>query len=93
LLHGRLYDFKEVSAGSLIGRVTMEVELRNIKDGTTVWTHFYTRDEKASSKDTGAVVAALDKCVQDGVMEFRAGVDQYFAEHPPAPTPPTKTAP
>jgi len=85
LLHGRLYDFKEVSAGSLIGRVTMEVELRNIKAGTTVWTHFFTHDEMASGKDTGAVVAALDKGVQQGVMEFRAGVDQYFVEHPPAP--------
>src|SRR5271168_4477762 len=67
LLHGRLYDFKEVDANSLVARVTMEVELRSIKAGTTVWTHFYTHDETAASKDTGAVVAALDKGVQQGV--------------------------
>jgi len=39
LLHGRLYDFKEVSGSSMVARVTMELELRNIKAGTTVWTH------------------------------------------------------
>jgi ABC-type uncharacterized transport system auxiliary subunit len=84
LLHGRLYDFKEVSGAPIVGRVTMELELRNIKTGTSVWTHFYTRDEPAAGKDVAAVVAALDKNVQQAVAEFRAGLDQYFAEHPPA---------
>jgi len=84
LLHGRLYDFKEVSGASIVGRVTMELELRNIKTGTSVWTHFYTHDEPVSGKDVGAVVAALDKNAQQAVAEFRASLDQYFAEHPPA---------
>jgi ABC-type uncharacterized transport system auxiliary subunit len=84
LLHGRLYDFKEVSGGSIVARVTMELELRNIKTGTSVWTHFYMHDEPVGGKDVGAVVAALDKNVQQGVAEFRSSLDQYFAEHPPA---------
>ena len=88
LLHGRLYDFKEVSGSSEAGRVTMELELRNIKTGTTVWTHFYSHDEPAASKDVGAVVAALDKNVQQGITECRASLDQYFAAHPPAPAQP-----
>ena len=91
LLHGRLYDFKEVSGSSEVARVTMEVELRNIKTGTTVWTHFYTHDEPASGKDVSAVVAALDKNVQQGIAEFRASLDQYFEAHPPAP--PAQPAP
>ena len=88
LLHGRLYDFKEISAGSLVGRVTMELELRNIKTGTTVWTHFYTHDEPASGKDTSAVVAALNKGVQQGVAEFRTSLEEYFAANPPVQTAP-----
>jgi len=83
LLHGHLYDFKEISGPPLVGRVTMELELRNVKTGNTVWTHFYTRDEPAAGKEVGAVVAALDKNVQQGIAEFRASLDQYFAEHPP----------
>jgi ABC-type uncharacterized transport system auxiliary subunit len=84
LLHGRLYDFKEVSGAPIVGRVTMELELRNIKTGTSVWTHFYTHDEPVSGKEVGAIVAALDKNVQQAIAEFRSSLDQYFAEHPPA---------
>jgi len=84
LLHGHLYDFKEVGGNPLLARVTMELELREIKTGAVVWTHFYTHDEPASGKDVGAVVAALNKNVQQGIAEFRASLDQYFAEHPPA---------
>jgi ABC-type uncharacterized transport system auxiliary subunit len=84
LLHGHLYDFKEIEGGSIIGRVTMELELRDIKTGTVVWTHFYTHDEPAGGKDIDSVVAALDKNIQQGITEFRASLDQYFAEHPPA---------
>jgi len=84
LLHGHLYDFKEVGGNPLLARVTMELELREIKTGAVVWTHFYTHDEPASGKDVSAVVAALNKNVQQGIAEFRASLDQYFAEHPPA---------
>jgi|SRR5271170_4668102 len=87
LLHGRLYDFKEISTSksSIVARLTMELELRNIKTGTSVWTHFYTHDEAVTGKEVGAIVAALNKNVQQAVAEFRASLDQYFTEHPPAP--------
>jgi ABC-type uncharacterized transport system auxiliary subunit len=84
LLHGHLYDFKEVEGNPLLARVTMELELREIKTSAVVWTHFYKHDEPAGGKDVGAVVAALNKNVQEGIAEFRASLDQYFAEHPPA---------
>jgi ABC-type uncharacterized transport system auxiliary subunit len=84
LLHGRLYDFKEVSEKSDAARVTMELELRNIKTATTVWTHFYSHDEPTTGKDVDAIVAALDKNVQQGIAECRASLDEYFAAHPPA---------
>lgn len=84
LLHGHLYDFKEVNSGSRVARVTLELELRNIKTGSMVWTHFYSHDEPVDGKEVDSVVSALDKNVQRGVMEFRASLDEYFAAHPPA---------
>jgi ABC-type uncharacterized transport system auxiliary subunit len=87
LLHGHLYDFREIEGSPIVGRVTMELELRDIKSGTVVWTHFYTHDEPVGSKDVSAVVSALDKNVQQGMAEFRASLDQHFAEHPPAAKP------
>lgn len=81
-LRGRLYDFKEISDGQMTARVTLELEMRDLKNGATVWTHYYTHDEPASGKDVPAVVAALDKNVQRGVKEIVESLDQYFASHP-----------
>src|SRR5216683_6825022 len=36
VLHGRLYDFKEVSGSSMVARMAIEYELRDAKTGTTV---------------------------------------------------------
>jgi cholesterol transport system auxiliary component len=82
LIRGRLYDLKEVTGGSILARVTFEVELRDLKTATTVWTHYYTHDEPVNGKSVTNVVSALDKSVQQGVKEVVAGVDQYFAAHP-----------
>jgi ABC-type uncharacterized transport system auxiliary subunit len=84
LLRGRLYDFKEISSGSIVARFTAEWELKDLKTGTPVWSHYYTHDEPVASKDVPAVVAALDRNVQRGVNELQAGLDQYFASLPPA---------
>jgi ABC-type uncharacterized transport system auxiliary subunit len=81
-IRGRLYDFKEVDGGQISARVTLELEMRDLKNGATVWTHYYTHDEPASGKDVPAVVAALDKNVQRAVKEVVESLDQYFASHP-----------
>jgi ABC-type uncharacterized transport system auxiliary subunit len=87
ILRGHLYDFREISASNLVGRVTLELELHDARTGATVWTHFYSHDQPVASKDVAAVVAALDHDVQQGIAEFRASLDQYFAAHPEPNTP------
>lgn len=79
LLRGRLYDFKEVG---MVARVKVDFEMRDLKNGATVWTHYYQHDEPVNGKDVPAVVAALDKNVQSAVKEVVEGLDQYFASHP-----------
>lgn len=81
-LRGRLYDFKELTSGQLTARVTFEMEMRDLKTGATVWTHYFTHDEPVGGKDVAAVVAALDRNVQRSVSEVVASLDQYFASHP-----------
>ena len=87
LLHGMLYDFKEISGNSMLARVSVELELRDTKTGNTVWDHLYNHDEPVGGKDVSAVVAALDRNVQRGTAEFTASLAQYFSTHPPAATP------
>jgi ABC-type uncharacterized transport system auxiliary subunit len=87
LLHGQLYDFKEITGSALVARVVLELELRDTKTGNTVWTRLYNHDEPVSGKDVSAVVAALDRNVQRAANEFTASLAQYFSAHPPASTP------
>lgn len=81
-LRGHLYDFKELTGGQMSARVTLELEMRDLKTNATVWTHYYTHDEPVGGKDVPAVVGALDRNVQRGVSEVVASLDQYFASHP-----------
>ncbi len=78
LLHGYLYDFREISGNGLAARVSFEFELRDAKTGATVWTGSYTHDEPVAGKDVPAVVAALDRNVQNGLHEITASLEQYF---------------
>lgn len=90
ILRGHLYDFREIDGSTVIGRVTLELELHDARTGATVWTHFYSHDEPVSRKDVPAVVAALDHDAQRGVAECSAGLDQYFSTHPEANTRPSQ---
>src|ERR1700730_14977036 len=71
VLHGRLYDFKEVAGDPLQARVTAVFDLKDVKSGATVWSHFYKHDEPVNGKDVQAMVAALDSNVQRGVEEIK----------------------
>jgi ABC-type uncharacterized transport system auxiliary subunit len=77
-----LYDFKEVGGSPVEARLTVEFELKDMKSGATVWSHYYNHDEPVNGKDVPAMVAALDRNVQRGVGEVKAGLDQYFASLP-----------
>jgi ABC-type uncharacterized transport system auxiliary subunit len=83
-VQGRLYDFKEVEGNGMMARVAVEYELRELKSGTTVWSHYYAHDEPVGGKDVRAVVAALDRNVQGIIGQVKAGLDGYFAAHPVA---------
>jgi ABC-type uncharacterized transport system auxiliary subunit len=83
MLRGHLYDFKEISDPALATRVTFDLELRENKTGSTVWTHFYTHDEPVNGKDVAAVVASLDHNFQAGVTESTNSLSSYFSTHRP----------
>jgi ABC-type uncharacterized transport system auxiliary subunit len=81
LLRGRVYDFKELNANSLVARVTLDLELRDEKSGSIAWTHFYSYDQPVNGKDVAAVVAAMNENVHRGLAEIQTSLDKYFATH------------
>jgi len=81
VLRGRLYDFREIDGNSLSARVAFDFELRDSKTGSTVWKHSYSHDEPVNRKDVSAVVAAMNRNVQNGLSEILSGLDRYFSTH------------
>jgi ABC-type uncharacterized transport system auxiliary subunit len=82
-LRGQLYDFKEVSAGTVVARVSFDMELRDTSTNLTVWRKSYNQDEPVTGKTPADVVAALDRNIDRGIKEVTAGLDQYFSANPP----------
>lgn len=80
-LIGHLYAFREVSAGSIIGRLFFDVELYDLKAGKVIWRHTYNHDEPSSGKSVGDVAAALNKNVQLSVQDIQNGVVQALANY------------
>ena len=83
ILRGRLTDLEEVSGPPVMARVALEIELYDVKDGATVWSQYYSYDEPVQGKQVSAVVEALTRNVHAGLQQITAGLDQYFASHPP----------
>src|SRR5207245_10273122 len=44
-LRGHLYDFKEVTGSQMAARVTLDLEMRDLKHGATVWTRYDAHDQ------------------------------------------------
>ena len=85
LLHGHLYDFKEVTgSGDVRASRPLNSSLRDTKTGDTVWNHLYNHDEPLSGKSVSAVVAAPNRKVPRATNEFTASLAQYFSAHSPA---------
>lgn len=83
VVRGRLYDFKEVTGKSFVGRLAFDLEMHDAKTNATVWTHTYNYDEPVGGKDVASVAAALDRNVQRATAEIAASLEQYFSAHPP----------
>jgi ABC-type uncharacterized transport system auxiliary subunit len=82
LLASQLYSFNEITGADLAARLSYDVDLRELKTGTVVWSHSYNHDEPSTGRDLPSLVAAMDKNVQRSIQEIQAGLDDYFKNHP-----------
>jgi ABC-type uncharacterized transport system auxiliary subunit len=83
VVRSQLYALYEVDQPQLAGRFSIQVELFDQKNGTTVWSDTYTHDESVEGKSVGDVVEALNRNVRTGMQQLAGRLGQYFASHPP----------
>jgi len=79
VVRGKLLDFSEIDNSSIQVRVSIVIDLYNRKDGSTVWTHYYSSDEPVDGKDVQDVVRCLERNLLKGLNEIANALDQYFA--------------
>ncbi|HVN07883.1 MAG TPA: ABC-type transport auxiliary lipoprotein family protein [Patescibacteria group bacterium] len=82
VVRGRIEHFEEVDDGPLSARVALHMSLYDQKSGETVWSQSYSQDEPAASKNVASVAAALDKNLQQGILQLVSGMNEYLAAHP-----------
>jgi ABC-type uncharacterized transport system auxiliary subunit len=83
IVRSNLDALYEVDQPALVARFSMRAELFDSKAGATVWVGTYTHDEPVNGKNVAAVVEAMNTNVRAGMAQFTAGINQYFASHPP----------
>jgi ABC-type uncharacterized transport system auxiliary subunit len=82
-LYGRLFDFKEVDSGAtVVARLNIDLEMRNLKSLKTVWVFSYVHDEPVSAKTVPDVVAAMNSNVLRMATQASTEMQQYFTSHP-----------
>jgi ABC-type uncharacterized transport system auxiliary subunit len=79
IVQGKIYEFSEIDKPEIHTRVSMEIELHDIKNGRTVWSRLYTHEDPVSGKEIPDVVDSLDRNLRQGLSEIVPGLQQYFA--------------
>jgi ABC-type uncharacterized transport system auxiliary subunit len=79
LLHGTLHEFGEVDKGSILTRISLQVELVDKKTNRNVWDHLVEREEPVGSKTVPEVVQSLDRNLQHVVSETVLEIDKFLA--------------
>jgi ABC-type uncharacterized transport system auxiliary subunit len=85
IIRGHLLALYGVDKPELVARFSLQLELYDPANRTTVWTQTYTHDEPVQGKNIPAIVEAMDRNVGAGVQQLSSGISQYFASHPPQP--------
>ena len=81
-VRGKLLEFAEVDNPGIQTRVSLELEMREVKTGKLIWNKLVTHDEPAAAKEVTDVVKSLDQNLQTVLKDSVTGIEAYLAAHP-----------
>jgi ABC-type uncharacterized transport system auxiliary subunit len=81
-LRGKLIEFSEVDTNGIATRVSLDLELREVKTGRLVWSQTFTHDDPVTAKTVADVVASLDRNLQVVLGNVATDIGTYVAAHP-----------
>jgi cholesterol transport system auxiliary component len=78
LVRGKLHEFDEVDHGAIETRISLHVELIDMKTNSSVWDYMAERREPVNGKTVKEVVESMDKNLQQVIGEVTAGIDKFL---------------
>lgn len=84
-VRGKLLEFSEVDGNGGNGittRVSLEMELREVRTGRLVWNELFTHDDPVQAKTVADVVQSLDRNLQVVLGDAASGIGSYIGGHP-----------
>src|ERR1700733_9006036 len=81
-VRGKLLDFSERDDNGITTRVSLDLELREVKTGRLVWNQVLTHDDPVQAKKVADVVQSLDRNLQVVLGDAASAITSYVAAHP-----------
>ncbi len=80
-VRGKLLEFSELDGNGIATRVSLDLELREVKTGRLVWNQILTHDDPVQAKKVADVVQSLDRNLQAVLGEAASAISSYVAAH------------
>jgi ABC-type uncharacterized transport system auxiliary subunit len=80
-VRGKLLDFSERDDNGITTRVSLDLELREVKTGRLVWNQVLTHDDPVQAKKVADVVQSLDRNLQVILGDAASAIASYVAAH------------
>jgi ABC-type uncharacterized transport system auxiliary subunit len=82
-VRGKLLELSELDGNGIMTRVSLDLELREVKTGRLVWNELLTHDDPVQAKTVSDVVQSLDRNLQVVLGDAASGIGAYVAAHTP----------
>ena len=79
MLHGRLAEFAEVDDPAVETRISLHLELVDMKTNRNVWDHHFDRKEPANGKNIKDVVESMDRNLEQVVAMAAGEIDSFLS--------------
>ena len=84
-VRGKLLEFSELDGNGITTRISLDLEMREVKTGRLVWTELFTHDDPVEAKKVSDVVQSLDRNLQVILGNASSAIGTYIAAHPQRP--------
>lgn len=82
-VRGKLLDFSELDGNGIVTRVSLDLELREVRTGRLVWSRLITHDDPVAARKIADVVESLDRNLQVVLGDAASAMESYMAAHAP----------